>query len=298
MCEGDACPAYGSFRAHAASRQDPAIAVRPTKPNGTGRERPGDLRFPGFHAVLASNTREVVGPGHEDTQGEASEGDQSSRRTLPTPSARPAQGAARSAHEANRRARKLLRGQRKYRRVEPTFAYGQRAVVQVAQSKESAQTPQLGAVPRLSESLSATKAHCAGPDVDSHSLSHESVQRKSRMVEISKYGSEGVPGAQAPGTIRPPATRRRVGQAGHLDHHHGGINPHPVKREQGKGGYYHKQRAAQQGQDKDDGFEHGHGRLFNYLPVCSMASTSRIFADNFWRLKGFSMKCTSVSRTP
>ncbi len=28
-------------------------------------------------------------------------------------------------------------------------------------------------------------------------------QRKSRMVEISKYGSEGAPGAQAPGATRP-----------------------------------------------------------------------------------------------
>jgi hypothetical protein len=33
------------------------------------------------------------------------------------------------------------------------------------------------------------------------------------MVEISKYGSEGAPGAQAPGAIRPLTTRTGLGRA-------------------------------------------------------------------------------------
>jgi hypothetical protein len=84
------------------------VPFRSSRPGGIRRQRAGDIRPVGLHAGLAANAQGTVGCGHEDTQGKAKEGAQSSRRTLSTPSARLAQGAARRAHQADRRTPQLL----------------------------------------------------------------------------------------------------------------------------------------------------------------------------------------------
>ncbi len=139
--------------------------VDSTGPKRPVRQRTGDLRLPWLHAVLAANAQGGLVTGHEDTQGEASEGAQGPRRALPTPSARLAHGAARRGHEAYSGAHELLRGQRQHARHQLPGRRGRGDKAQVAQPLKSAKTPQLEAVQGPPRGLSASRAAYPCPDM-------------------------------------------------------------------------------------------------------------------------------------